>query len=1198
MALTIRLLGAPEVRCGDQPLAFRTRKVLALLIYLVVEGGLHSRESLAALFWPETESQKAAVTLRGSLSRLRQALELAGDVLIAEAGKAGIDARRGIDLDLDWLATALTASPESLAPILELDRGEFLAGFTLPDCPDFDAWTSLQRQTCQGRVEAVYDRLSEHQLQRGSALAAAETAARWLARAAYSEPACRRLMAAQALAGNRATALATYEQCRAILQADLGIAPARETVDLAGRIRNEALPADPLRASTPAPAQLPFTGRAEEHHRLVAAFRQAVTEGARAALVVGAGGVGKTRLVQSFLEWAVVDTPGVDTWQGRAFEMGGNLAYEPLVEALRPRLERENAPEDLLEDVWLAELSQLMPELRGRYPDLPPPLTGDANFVRSRLFAAVAALGSALAARRPAVLVLDDMQWADGDTRDMVHYVARRWAGEQAPILLLLVVRQEDFAADTALRDWLSRLERDVPTTRLLLDTLSGTAVQTLSAGLAAPGADAAATRAFAEWIWAETNGLPFFIEALLQMLVEQGVLTRPEGQNSGYDFTAALQHVRSVRRVPLPPAVRDVILARLDHLGELEAALLLVAAVLGRECSYLRLCRVAGVEEMAALPALEALLDGRLLAETGPARRPYAVAHDHIREVVYDQSSAARRRVLHRRALIELEAAGAPAAECAFHAVASLLDEPAFHHSLAAGDEALARHALQESLAHYDRALEAAQKMGTEIKTLPSASLCRLYQNRGRVLELTYQHEAALSNYHEMASLAERLADRALEQAALTALCIIRATHNPVFNPPLARELGAAALELAQELEDQAAEAKALWCMMLVEFHAGGDRQKVLDYGKQSLALARELGLKEQMGFALTNLSWAYVTHEQIEEAQEANQEARAIWLELGNLPMVADSYTMKMAIQRVAGEYDGLLAAAHETLTLSEAIDNTLHQSMALLNIGDVHCLQGRFDKALGNIEAAMAIAQAGGDSLSLQGIYSSLILVYLLVGALEQAEQWADTLYAACREIDMPVFQTLFLVNIARAKLARGKLAEGGDVLKQAWSTFSIEGSSAYALAPLFTADAHLQLALGEAEKAQERGDELIRHLDQIGSRYCLAEALWLKGKACLELAQTALAKEALIEARAVAAATSERGILWQALVALAQMAQQAGDNETAGSLTGQAREVIGFIAEHVDDPELRQTFLEGAAVRALWAPGESGPARLSL
>ena len=143
--------------------------------------------------------------------------------------------------------------------------------------------------------------------------------------------------------------------------------------------------------------------------------------------------------------------------------MGGRLPYEPVIEALRLRLEQENAPEDLLEDVWLAELSQLIPELRGRYPDLPSPPTGDASFVRSRLFAAVATLGSVLAKRRPVVFVLDDLQWADVDTRDMIHYAARRWADGRAPILLVLIVRQENYAADASLRDWLTQAGASYP---------------------------------------------------------------------------------------------------------------------------------------------------------------------------------------------------------------------------------------------------------------------------------------------------------------------------------------------------------------------------------------------------------------------------------------------------------------------------------------------------------------------------------------------------------------------------------------------------------------------------------------------------------------------------------------------------------------------------------------------------------------
>ena len=494
--LAIRLLGTPTISYAERPLTFPTRKVLALLVYLAVEKGLHSRESLMALLWPETEAQKAAVTLRTTLSRLRRALQPMGDVLVIEAGKVGIDFDGAVDMDLDWLAKAVRpeTSPDDLAAILDIDRGEFLAGFSLPDAPEFDTWAAIERQTYQWQVETVYERLTQYQLAMGNSATVMEAASRWLARAPLNELAYRTLMAAQALAGHRDAALTTFAQCQKWLKTELDIDPAQETIDLAERIRTAAIPTPFRHAFVPRSFLLPFVGRSDEHSQLATAFHQSLATGAQVCAVIGAGGVGKTRLVQAFLEWVVLDTPNVDICQGRTFEMGGRLPYEPVIEALRLRLEQENAPEDLLEDVWLAELSQLIPELRGRYPDLPSPPTGDASFVRSRFFAAVATLGSVLAKRRPVVFVLDDLQWADVDTRDMIHYAARRWADGRAPILLVLIVRQENYAADASLRDWLMQLERVIPVKRLLLDSLSGTAVQQLIANLEA-GSHGADTR-------------------------------------------------------------------------------------------------------------------------------------------------------------------------------------------------------------------------------------------------------------------------------------------------------------------------------------------------------------------------------------------------------------------------------------------------------------------------------------------------------------------------------------------------------------------------------------------------------------------------------------------------------------------------------------------------------------------------------
>jgi DNA-binding SARP family transcriptional activator len=131
--LKIRLLGSPEVIFNRQPFSFSTQKALALLIYLVVEGGMHSRDKLMTLLWPERPSEKANVTLRTTLSRLRRSLKPAGEFLISEGGKLGFDFAKPNDIDLVRLATASQPeiAPDELSIILTLDRGEFLEGFTL-----------------------------------------------------------------------------------------------------------------------------------------------------------------------------------------------------------------------------------------------------------------------------------------------------------------------------------------------------------------------------------------------------------------------------------------------------------------------------------------------------------------------------------------------------------------------------------------------------------------------------------------------------------------------------------------------------------------------------------------------------------------------------------------------------------------------------------------------------------------------------------------------------------------------------------------------------------------------------------------------------------------------------------------------------------------------------------------------------------
>ena len=238
--------------------------------------------------------------------------------------------------------------------------------------------------------------------------------------------------------------------------------------------------------------KLPLVGRASAFNQLIGSFQQAQQGQPQAVLVVGEAGIGKTRLVTEFVAWA--QSQGAEVLSGYAIAMGGRLPYQLPVEALRQRMQAENTPENLVEDLWLAELARLLPELRGRYPDLPAP-TQDELTARGQLFEAVARLLDALAQRAPLVLLVDDLQWADRDSLDLLCYLGASWIRYGSRVLLLATVRSEELELNAQLAAQLAVLERDLPLRQVPVQPLSQAQTFQLLEALVGPRSEPGAAR-------------------------------------------------------------------------------------------------------------------------------------------------------------------------------------------------------------------------------------------------------------------------------------------------------------------------------------------------------------------------------------------------------------------------------------------------------------------------------------------------------------------------------------------------------------------------------------------------------------------------------------------------------------------------------------------------------------------------------
>jgi predicted ATPase/DNA-binding SARP family transcriptional activator len=362
--LKLYVFGPPRVEWQERVVEVRPRKALALLVYLAVTRQPHSRDTLATLFWPESDQITARASLRRTLYRLHESV--AAELLTSALDTVSIHPQIELWLDVaryqqvveQALPAGRPAAPDdqhlaSLLEAAEMYSGDFLAGFNLADCPEFDEWQFFQREGLRQSFAQILEQIANIYQGRGDYEQAVPYARRWLALDPLHEPVHRLLMKLYAWSRQQAAAVRQYQECERILSAELDAPPDDETRKLFEAIKNKQLappvlerqasihqetaarrhepavsPASSMRWTPPhpLPAQTtPFVGRQTE----LAQLRRLLVDEpvCRLLTLAGQGGTGKSRLAVQLAERLAqdVDNPFAD-----------GIIYAPLAPVTAP----------------------------------------------------------------------------------------------------------------------------------------------------------------------------------------------------------------------------------------------------------------------------------------------------------------------------------------------------------------------------------------------------------------------------------------------------------------------------------------------------------------------------------------------------------------------------------------------------------------------------------------------------------------------------------------------------------------------------------------------------------------------------------------------------------------------------------------------------------------------------------------------
>ena len=723
-----------------------------------------------------------------------------------------------------------------------------------------------------------------------------------------------------------------------------------------------------------------FVGRNEEFNKLKELLERAINGKGQFVFIEGEAGIGKTRLVNELKEYA--ETRGVKFLTGKCLYHEGSDPYLPFIEALREHLsinnekvnEEMSAPIGFIGQIVhtsVMETSIPLPVglIKSGISDETTKREVDLRKERDRMFEVALQLITRISQETPLILFIDDLQWADVASLQLLYYLGRNI--KESRTFIVCTYRPEDLAENQGkahpLTDIIKRMSREGLYAKVTLRRLSQKDSSIMIASLlnAEKIPDV-----LVKLVYERTDGNPFFIEEVLKSLIEDGIIDPND---------KAWYYRMDLSKLTLPATIKDIVTRRVDRLSEDAEKVLEVAATIGREFSYDILSNVIEGDEESLLDAIDELIESRLIIEeSSEIREEYRFDHPTVREVVYNSLSRGKKRLLHKKVALALELVSKgkeseKVYNLAYHFYNANEYEKALLYAQKAGERAIESYAPEDALRYFKMALDSIQKMqDTESNKVRKLSLLK---SIGQLCYSLADWNEGIAYYGSMLELSVELKNehsRAEAHRGLGKMC----SEQNIWQDAISHF--ECAIAISEKLSDLHGLGESLRGRGWIDWMLG-KYDSALDLYKKALSCAEKIGDVRVIAQTYIDIGNVYNVKGEFSKAVWHYEKSLGLLEEMNEEYEIARVYNNLADVHNQMKELEKSLEYYKKCIEASEKSKNNKFLMYGSQGAGEVLANLGRLDEAEKYTEQAMKMAIKADDKYLIAAAHRGFGIIY---------------------------------------------------------------------------------------------------------------------------------------------------------------------------------------------------------------------------